>query len=78
MPHRRFLTEFGLGTSLRRKDYTEAALRGVKEALWHNSINPAALSERDKSETLNDVEIGVAAPSRVDLAASVPFEMAEA
>ena len=31
---RRLLTEFGMGTSLRRQDYTEAACRGVTDALW--------------------------------------------
>lgn len=37
--HHRVLTEFGLGTSLRRQDYTQAARRGLQDALWHNSIN---------------------------------------
>ena len=65
----RMLTEFGQGTSLRRQDYTEAAIRAVRDALWHNSINLAELFGRDKSEMLIDVEIGVAAPEKVDLAA---------
>jgi len=69
MPGTRLLTEFGLGTSLRRQDYTEAAVRGVKDALWHNSVNLAELFGREKTEMLIDVEIGVAAPSRVDPAA---------
>ena len=69
MTRRRMLTEFGQGTSLRRQDYTEAACRAVRDALWHNSINLAELFGRDKSEMLIDVEIGVAAPERVDFAA---------
>ena len=34
MPKHRVLTEFGMGTSLRRRDYTEAAKRAVQDALW--------------------------------------------
>lgn len=39
----RLFTEFGIGTSLRHQDYTEAALRGIKDALWRNSINFAKI-----------------------------------
>lgn len=66
MTKKRLLTEFGMGTSLRRQDYTEAAIRAVKDALWHNSINLAELLGRDKSEMLIDVEVGVAQPDQVD------------
>ena len=62
---KRMLTEMGLGTSLRRQDYTEAAVRAVKDALWHNSINLAELFGRDKSDMLIDLEIGVQQPDRV-------------
>ncbi|MEM9779030.1 MAG: Lin0512 family protein, partial [Pseudomonadota bacterium] len=41
MPKTRLLTEFGMGTSLRRDATTDAALRALKDALWHNSINLA-------------------------------------
>jgi uncharacterized protein (TIGR02058 family) len=63
------LTEMGMGTSLRRQDYTEAAVRAVKDALWHNSINLAELFGRDKSDMLIDLEIGVQQPDRVDVSA---------
>lgn len=63
----RLLTEFGMGTSLRRQDYTEAAKRAIEDALWHNSINLAELFGRDKSEMLLDVEIGVQNPDAVDV-----------
>lgn len=66
---KRLLTEFGLGTSLRRQDYTQAAVRGVQNALWHNSINLAELLGRPKSDMLIDVEVGVANPGAVDVAA---------
>ncbi len=66
MPKKRMLTEFGMGTSLRRQDYTEAAIRAVKDALWHNSINLAELFGRQRGDMLIDVEIGVAQPELVD------------
>lgn len=67
MAKKRLLTEFGQGTSLRRQDYTEAAVRAVKDALWHNSINLAELFGRERTDMIIDVEIGVAEPERVDL-----------
>lgn len=63
---KRLLTEFGMGTSLRRQDYTEAAVRALKDALWHNSINLAELFGVDKSAMVLDVEIGVQDPGAVD------------
>lgn len=66
MPKHRILTEFGMGTSLRRQDYTQAARRGLQDALWHNSINMAELFGFPKEAMLIDVEIGVQAPDQVD------------
>ncbi|WP_193139997.1 MULTISPECIES: Lin0512 family protein [unclassified Meridianimarinicoccus] len=66
MPRQRLLTEYGMGTSLRRQDYTEAAVRALRNALWHNSINLAELLGRPKDDMLIDVEIGVQAPEAVD------------
>ncbi len=66
MPKHRVLTEFGMGTSLRRQDYTEAARRGLQDALWHNSINMAELFGFPKEAMLIDVEIGVQQPDLVD------------
>ncbi len=59
MPKHRVLTEFGMGSSLRRQDYTEAARRALKDALWHNSINMAELFGLPKEAMLIDVEIAV-------------------
>ncbi|MGB1034842.1 MAG: Lin0512 family protein [Paracoccaceae bacterium] len=66
---KRLLTEFGQGTSLRRQDYTEAAKRGVRDALWHNSINLAELFGKDKSDMVITVDVGVQMPDQVDTAA---------
>lgn len=66
MAKHRVLTEFGMGTSLRRQDYTEAARRALKDALWHNSINMAELFGQPKEAMLIDVEIAVQQPEDVD------------
>ena len=68
MPRHRVLTEFGMGTSLRRQDYTQAATRAIQDALWHNSINMAELFDAPKEAMQIDVEIGVQAPDQVDTA----------
>ena len=69
MAVKRLITEFGMGSSLRRRDYTQAAIRAVKDALWHNSINLAELFGKDKAEMLIDVDVGVQNPDAVDRAA---------
>ena len=63
----RLLTEFGLGTSLRRQDYTEAACRAVRDALWRNSVNLAELFGVEKSAMRILVEIGAQDPDAVDV-----------
>jgi uncharacterized protein (TIGR02058 family) len=63
------LVEFGMGTSLRRGDYTEAAVRGVKDALWHNSINLAELFGFEKTDMRIRVDVGVQNPEAVDVEA---------
>jgi uncharacterized protein (TIGR02058 family) len=62
------LVEFGMGTSLRRGDYTQAAVRGVQDALWHNSINMAELFGFAKENMYITVDIGVQCPEAVDVA----------
>jgi uncharacterized protein (TIGR02058 family) len=67
MMMQRLLVEFGMGTSLRRGDYTQAAVRGVKDALWHNSINLAELFGFEKTDMRIRVDIGVQKPEAVDV-----------
>jgi uncharacterized protein (TIGR02058 family) len=67
MAVKQLLTEFGMGASLRRQDYTQAAIRGVKDALWHNSINLAELFGKTKTDMLIDVEVAVQNPEAVDI-----------
>lgn len=76
MAMKRLLTEFGMGSSLRRQDYTEAATRAVKDALWHNSINLAELFGKDKADMEITVEVGVQQPDALDtgkIAAIFPY-----
>ena len=63
------LTEFGMGSSLRRQDYTEATKRAIKHALWRNSINLAELFGKEKTDMIIDVKVGVAQPDAVDVEA---------
>ncbi|MBT3142260.1 hypothetical protein DS909_12550 [Phaeobacter gallaeciensis] len=67
MAKTRVLVEFGMGSSLRREDYTEAALRAIKDALWHNSVNMAELFDFPKEAMIIDAEIGVQKPEQVDV-----------
>ncbi|UWQ53792.1 Lin0512 family protein [Leisingera caerulea] len=66
MAKTRVLVEFGMGTSLRREDYTEAARRAIRDALWHNSVNMAELFDFSKEDMIIDAEIGVQRPEAVD------------
>ena len=66
MTKKRVVTEFGMGTSLRREDYTEAAARAIRDALWHNSLNVAELFDFPKTAMIIDVEVGVQKPEEVD------------
>jgi uncharacterized protein (TIGR02058 family) len=70
------IVEFGLGTSLRRGDYTQAAERAVRAALWRNSINLAEYMGVSKDDMTIEVHIGCAQPDAVDvdvLAAAFPY-----
>lgn len=71
MAKTRMIHEFGMGTSLRRRDYTEAAARAIKDALWHNSVSVADAFGFEKSDIIIDVEIGAQNPEAVDTAALV-------
>jgi uncharacterized protein (TIGR02058 family) len=76
MPLKRLLTEFGMGSSLRRQDYTEAATRAGKDALWHYSINLAELFGKDKTEMQITVKVAVQNPAQIDtdkIAAIFPY-----
>ena len=66
MAKKRVVTQFGMGTSIRSRDYTEAAARAIRDALWHNSLNVAEAFGFPREQMIIDVEIGVQQPDAVD------------
>jgi uncharacterized protein (TIGR02058 family) len=66
MALKRVVLEIGMGTDIRGADYTKAAVRAVRDALWHNSlsIGPALGLDVDAMEV--EVNIGVPQPDKVD------------
>lgn len=66
MAKKRVVTQFGMGTSIRSRNYTEAAARAIRDALWHNSLNVADAFDFPREAMLIDVEIGVQKPDEVD------------
>ncbi|MDY0071089.1 MAG: Lin0512 family protein [Thauera sp.] len=69
MAKTRLVTQFGFGTSIRSQDYTQAAARAIRDALWHNSLNLATAFDFPYEAMLIDVEIGIQQPDKVDVAA---------
>ena len=67
MAKTRMLHEFGMGSSLRRTDYTGAAMRALKDALWHNSISIAPAFGFPKEAMVVDVNVAVQHPDQVDV-----------
>mgnify|MGYP001365245675 FL=1 len=66
MAKKRVVTQFGMGTSIRSRNYTEAAARAIRDALWHNSLNVAEAFGFPKEAMIIDVEVGVQQPDAVD------------
>ena len=66
MAKKRLVVQFGMGQSIRRVDYTEAAARAIRDALWHNSLTVAEAFGFPKEAMIIDVEVGVQQPDAVD------------
>ncbi|MBX2882421.1 MAG: Lin0512 family protein [Granulosicoccus sp.] len=66
MARKRMVVEMGMGTDLQGQDYTKAAVRALRDALWHNSLTvaPAFGVPREKMDV--EVTVGVAKPEKVD------------
>jgi uncharacterized protein (TIGR02058 family) len=69
MALKRVMVEIGMGTDIRGTDYTKAAVRALRDALWHNSLNVAAALGKPTDSMIVDVHIGVPKPDLVDKAA---------
>ena len=69
MTMKRMMIEFGMGTDIRGSDHTKAAVRALRDALWHNSLNVAAALGKPTDSMVVEVLIGVPKPEQVDKAA---------
>jgi uncharacterized protein (TIGR02058 family) len=60
--------EIGMGTDIRGADYTKAAVRALRDALWHNSLTVAKALGKSSDDMQVEVLIGVPQPGKVDRA----------
>ena len=68
MAMKRVVVEIGMGTDIRGADYTKAAVRALRDALWHNSLNVAAALGKPTDSMVVEVLIGVPKPDLVNKA----------
>src|SRR6202012_3820240 len=61
--------QIGMGTDIRGTDYTKAAVRALRDALWHNSLSVADALGQPVDAMQVEVIIGVPQPDKVDKAA---------
>ncbi len=66
MTLKRMVLEIGMGTDIRGADPTKAAIRALRDALWHNSLSVANAVGLDVDAMQVEVTIGVPHPERVD------------
>jgi len=66
MPLKRMVLEIGMGTDIRGADCTKAAVRALRDALWHNSLTVAGAFDVPTDSMVVDVTIGVPRPDAVD------------
>src|ERR1700736_915754 len=69
MALKRMVLQIGMGTDIRGGDYTKAAVRALRDALWHNSLSVADAAGLPVDAMQVEVTIGVPHPERVDTAA---------
>ena len=68
MTMKRMVTEIGMGTDIRGGDYTKAAVRALRDALWHNGLSIANALGKPTDSMVVEVHIGVPKPDRVNKA----------
>ena len=69
MALKRMVLEIGMGTDIRGADSTKAAVRALRDALWHNSLSVATALGQPLEAMQVEVTIGVPRPETVDKAA---------
>ena len=68
MTLKKVVLEIGMGTDIRGADYTKAAVRALRDALWHNSLSVADAVGLHVDSMRVEVTIGVPKPELVDKA----------
>ena len=68
MALKRMVLQIGMGTDIRGADYTKAAVRALRDALWHNSLSVANALGQPTDAMQVEVTIGVQRPAAVDAA----------
>jgi len=66
MAWKRMVLQIGMGTDIRGTDYTKAAVRALRDALWHNSLSVADAVGLHVDSMRVEVTIGVPKPALVD------------
>jgi uncharacterized protein (TIGR02058 family) len=68
MALKRMVLELGMGTDIRGADYTKAAVRALRDALWHNSLSITDAIGLPVDSMQVEVMIGVPHPEKVNQA----------
>jgi uncharacterized protein (TIGR02058 family) len=66
MALKRMVLQIGMGTDIRGADSTKAAVRALRDALWHNSLSIAPALGFGLDAMQIEVTIGVPHPEQVD------------
>ena len=67
MAYKRMVVEMGMGTDLQGGNYSKAAVRALRDALWHNSLTVAPAFGLPRESMKVEVSIGVARPELVNM-----------
>ncbi len=68
MALKRLVIEIGFGTDIRGGEPTKAAVRALRDALWHNALSIAGALGKPLDAMHVEVTIGVPRPNEVDKA----------
>ncbi|MEQ9123769.1 MAG: Lin0512 family protein [Alphaproteobacteria bacterium] len=66
MAWKRMVLEIGMGTDIRGGDCTKAAVRALRDALWHNSLTIGNAVGQDTDDMRVEVTVAVPEPETVD------------
>ncbi len=64
---KRVILEMGTGNSLQSRDYTQAAIRAVEDAMHHSSLPLLSSLDIDPQTVEIEVTIGAQEPDKVDI-----------